>query len=194
MIVVLVIVAICMDSTSRGDAYGFRDRCGPNAVEIVARSLLFAVEQPKVASHSEKSSLGDLRATARSIGLAAEYANWNIQTPEFRFGKCGAVIAVSTSAGQNHFVAVLENRRGQFLIADFPSTPYWIDATVLKSRGGWNGVALVVAKSTGDIPHDIGDFAFQSAVSILGILSVSAFCFRFFRFRLHRGNPSVQQE
>jgi hypothetical protein len=64
--------------------------------------------------------------------------------------KAPAVIAVA-GKDDRHLIAVLEQRGDRTLVSDFPKSPGWIQTSLLRSKYGWEGYALYLARQPTDL-------------------------------------------
>jgi prepilin-type N-terminal cleavage/methylation domain-containing protein len=95
-------------------------------------------------------SLFELQLTAQRLGFRTAALQWNDQLPA-TLAQAPAILPIRHPLGGPHFVAVIERREDRVLVVDFPDRGAWTTESVLRTRAGWNGFALHVARSDRDL-------------------------------------------
>lgn len=139
---------------TEGDLYGYRNQCGVYAMQVAIDSLRNGPDRDlRLRDDESPLSLFDLQQMATEQNLPAKTVNWSGTTPSFPYGRSPAVIPVVDYGGRRHFVTLLESRSGHFLVADFPNPPIWVAHAYAVEVLKWDGSALHLAASEGDLPQ-----------------------------------------
>jgi prepilin-type N-terminal cleavage/methylation domain-containing protein len=123
------------------------NRCGAMALTICAdaagRPATLSDVLEYLPDDGDQSTLLDLESAALQLGLTTYAVKWR-DTAGTPNGTFPAVLPVVNRFGNAHFVALLETRGEKLLIADFPSSPFWVKAGALREFHRWDGTALHV--------------------------------------------------
>lgn len=150
MIVWMVIVPMCLTAQTTAGPYRFDEsnNCGPLALQACAEYLGLHVASGQVEravgrAEMAPCSMAALQRGAKSLGLHGFAARWSGDCPISP--SAPAIICISKSGREKHFLAIVAQSAGRALVVDAPHKPAWIETAKLRDDYHWDGYALHVA-------------------------------------------------
>lgn len=130
-------------------------RCGYFAMASVIGAFDLKYDHDELSrqlpDHPEGSSLAELREAAMSRGLTAEGVQFATSLPEFSAGTICVVLPVKSRTSEPHFVVAMAATSQAISVFDYPQGLFFLDEKMLRARYGWDGTALVIARSKREV-------------------------------------------
>lgn len=134
---------------------GDLDRCGANALTSCLRFVGIDAKIGQVdglaGERGDQTSLLDLQRAAGQLSAKTVSLRWSRAIPGNALSRAPAVVPIRFSTSLRHFVAIVDCQSGRYLTADFPHGWQWMPDEELRTKFGWDGTALHVARHPADI-------------------------------------------
>jgi ABC-type bacteriocin/lantibiotic exporter with double-glycine peptidase domain len=133
-------------------AAGDDNRCGPRSLTICGEALGVVESAARIETclppTGQPFSLKEIQQAARQLGLDTRAVQWTAAPADFTWGTAAAVLPIQRPGQSPHFVALLAVHGEAMTLLDDPHPPVVISATDLRTRWGWDGSALYIARDS----------------------------------------------
>jgi len=134
---------------------GDLNRCGAHALTTCLRFIDIDAATAQVdalaGGRGDQTSLLDLQRAAEQLSAKTTALRWSRPIPGEALINAPAVLPIRFHNGLRHFVAAVDCQSGRYLTADFPHGWQWMTDKELRTKFGWDGTALHVARDPADI-------------------------------------------
>lgn len=157
--VLIVAIGRCPVAIGADDAHPTKEllgkRCGFLSMATVMGTLHVPVDyrilESAIPDHPEGSSLQELAVAATQLGLACEKVRVPDALPRIVTGRTCAILPIQSPQGEKHFVVLVATEPTRLAIVDYPNGLFFVEESTLRSKRGWDGNALLIAKNPADV-------------------------------------------
>lgn len=158
-LLLIATIGQCLVAIRAEDAHPTKEvlgkRCGFLSMATVMGALHLPVDyrvlESAIPDHPNGSSLQELAEAATKLGLASDAVHVPGTLPRVVTGRTCAILPTQTSQGEKHFVVLVATEPARLAIVDYPNGLFFVEESTLRSKHGWDGNVLLIARTQADV-------------------------------------------